>query len=308
MKYDVNAVKARIPLHALVSQDQPLVQVRGELWKGRDHDSLVVQDDKGLWFWNSQGKGGDHVSWLIEQHGLTFVESMARLQEIVDGGIAVHNWPRTSVEKPKLPTPPATLAAMADSYHHALDRVGREWWYKRGLDDMDIDNWNLGYCSNHWDLGPSYTIPIIEAGKLVNIRHRIVKPIDHAGKYKPQVTGLGISIFNGDEMENGVIIVEGEIKTMVLCHYGFSAIGLMGCQSFKAEWMERFKAIRHIYIALDPGINPQNLAWCNKLAAVSEVRTLTLTDKPDDFLISDPRAPQWFCKYIRDSRLLIVRK
>ena len=292
---DIDSLKERVPLNELIERDEPLMK-SGSSWIGRKHNSLVVKKD--VWFWNSKGTYGDHFDWLIDRHSMTFTEAVDYLKG--SSGIRVSNWPRTTtaIDPPK---PVVDLNMRTDVYRRNMNDASIAWWKSRGLDEMDMENWRLGYCENHWNLGESYAIPIVFNKCVSNIRHRIAHPVDHQGKYKPESVGLGIQIINGDAIEDEVIVVEGEIKTMVLCHFGLPAIGLMGCQSFKSEWMSRFKSVKTIYIVLDPGINPCMLPWCNRLARYHNVRIVRMLEKPDDFIISDANNVNRFCDMLRDA-------
>jgi len=142
------------------------------------------------------------------------------------------------------------------AYHDALTDQYREYWFGEGIFDGAIEKFLLGFCSQcpTYPLSPSYTIPIINEGKLENIRHRLVAP-DGAGKYRPHRAGLGASLFNADSLEtkpSSVIVCEGEKKTIVLDQAGFDAVGICGQRTFKRQWLAQFTGISTVYVTLDP--------------------------------------------------------
>jgi hypothetical protein len=141
-------------------------------------------------------------------------------------------------------------------YHQALTNEALDYWFGEGIFQESIDRYLLGYCDRcPTDRAhrPSFTIPIINAHKLENIRHRL-KGAD-SDKYRPHIAGLGSQLFNADALEtaqDSIIVTEGEKKTIVLDQSGFPSVGISGKRNFKREWLTQFNGIRTIYIALDP--------------------------------------------------------
>lgn len=177
-------------------------------------------------------------------------------------------------------------------YHGQLDDYARQWWQWKGLNDASIKRWKLGYTSNCPTAPgePSFTIPIYYRGKLYNIRHRLANA-DNGNKYRPELAGLPAAVFNADVLadESGfvseVVIVEGEIKAMVLEQYGFNAVGIPGAQTFKEKWLPMFaNSKKRLYVALDPGVEAQAARIWHELgeAGVS-VKLCNFAVKPDDF-------------------------
>ena len=116
-----------------------------------------------------------------------------------------------------------------EKYHQQLeDSVeARELWESRGIPEVFQDIWHLGYCDNFHAstsegllVTPSLTIPIFgPAWELLNIRHRLLNPVNPKDKYRPDKPGLQSHAFMTDpdlgmKAEN-MLIVEGEIKSMV---------------------------------------------------------------------------------------------
>lgn len=176
----------------------------------------------------------------------------------------------------------------AELYHRQM--TDRSYWYSQGLNDETINRFRLGYCPAcpTYPDSPSWTIPIYYRNRLYNIRHRLVNPGD-SGKYRPEMAGLPGAIFAADildEPEWMTVIVEGEVKTMVLNQNGLSTVGIPGANSFKEKWLKLFEKCHNIYIALDPGADDQARRIGAMLAGIGiNTYVCTLPVKPDDFIV-----------------------
>lgn len=112
-------------------------------------------------------------------------------------------------------------------YHQQVSQ-GVNYWLSTGIDETDIRRWGLGFCSKapctDYDT-PSLTIPIMRHQRLVDIRHRLINPLD-GQKYRSHLPGLPPSFFNLDSVPDGevIYIVEGEKKAIVLEHYGLHPV------------------------------------------------------------------------------------
>lgn len=179
-------------------------------------------------------------------------------------------------------------------YHAQLTQAAREWWHSKGLSDASIKRWQLGYTSN-CPTAPgeaSYTIPIFYQSKLYNIRHRLADAGD-GNKYRPELSGLPAAMFNADVLADAsgfvseVVLVEGEIKAMVLQQNGFDAVAIPGAQTFKAKWIHHFSGCgKRVYVALDPGAEAQaERIWQELGEAGVSTKLCTYPVKPDDFFV-----------------------
>ena len=175
------------------------------------------------------------------------------------------------------------------TYHRNLngqtEYVKRHW----GLTDDTIDMFKVGYChacptSPYSD---SITIPYYWDSSLINLRHRLSSP-NGQGKYRPEAKGLPTAIFNADalkdEVEDHIVLVEGEFKVMVLEQNGLPAIGIPGANIFKDKWIKLFPQNKTVYVTLDPGAEQQALKIAKMLSnAKLPTQLVTLPTKPDDF-------------------------
>lgn len=177
-------------------------------------------------------------------------------------------------------------------YHRNLTAATRELWYKEGVYDEAIDRFLLGYTAEcpTWRESPSRTIPVFGyTNELVNIRHRLLQP-GNAGKYRPQMSGLGTSLFNASILNNSherVLLLEGEVKTVVLDQSGYAGVGIMGQNTWRPEWFEYFRDVGQVIISLDPGAGESAQRLGNIFAerGFGDVRVATFPMKPDDFIV-----------------------
>ena len=190
-------------------------------------------------------------------------------------------------------------------YHHSINDRVREYWHSEGINDSSIDRYLLGYClrcptaSNG---SPSYTIPVINGGKLENIRHRLIR--EDGGKYRPHIAGLGIQLFNADYLDDAnpesIIITEGEKKSIVLAQNCFPNVGIVGKRAWKAEWLPRFARFPKGYIALDPDA----MASAYRLGAMfgGRARVVQLPVKADDCFAKYGATPDDFDAFLKFAR------
>jgi len=190
------------------------------------------------------------------------------------------------------------------TYHQALDASDREYWHSQGMTDRVIDKYLLGICyacPTDRERRPSWTIPVVNGGKLVNIRHRIIEATN-GDKYRPHMAGLGATLFNADNLYTGtdsVLLCEGEKKSIVTTENGFPSVGLMGMRSFPPAWAVRFEPFETVHIALDPDATDE----AHKVAALFEGRgrVVTLPCKADDFFVEGGTVRE-FAEFLRFAR------
>jgi len=192
-----------------------------------------------------------------------------------------------------------------------LDAAARQWWYAQGVDDEIISRFFLGACDYHpiWRQ-PTYTIPVIVGGRLVNVRHRLAQPPTTGDKYRPERAGLPTELFNSDILTanlGGVVIVAGEKKVLVLARRGLPAISsTAGCGHWRDEWTTRLQFCRKVYIAFDPGEGEAAVKLAERIGERAWV--VNLPEKPDDFILRIERergfaaAEQTFRAYLSRAR------
>ena len=184
-------------------------------------------------------------------------------------------------------------------YHEELNRSenGRFIWNSRGVPDVFQELWQLGFCQDFvyksddglWH-SPSLAIPIFDgkSKEPVNIRHRILNPINPNDKYRPEKPGLKASPFICDaehlDLDN-ILLVEGEIKSMVtyvnLDSPKWQVIGILGKKSYH-EICEQLKG-RKVWVLFDPDADEQAQDAAN---IIGGARVISLPMKVDDALNS----------------------
>ena len=190
------------------------------------------------------------------------------------------------------------------TYHQMLDDDDREYWHSQGMLDATIDKYLLGICyscptdSQH---RPSYTIPVINGGKLVNIRHRLVT--DSGDRYRPHAPGLGATLFNADNVYADapeIMVVEGEKKSLVVGQYGFLTVGTMGKAGFQPAWAKRFDKFKRVLVALDPDAEDQ----AQQVAGLFGGRgwVVPMPCKPDDLFTKYHGTPAMLQRFVELAR------
>jgi hypothetical protein len=194
-------------------------------------------------------------------------------------------------------------------YHEELTDEARKYWWGEGIFDQAIDKYLLGYCPQcpTYRESDSYTIPITNHGQLENIRHRLAHP-NGGGKYRPHMAGLGISLFNADNLDGAqtIILTEGEKKSIVLDQAGFKSVGITGKRSFKREWLDWFNGVEVVYVALDPDATES----AERLAGIFDgrARVVDTPCKIDDMISKYGASSSDIEAYLRLSRPIRARQ
>lgn len=176
----------------------------------------------------------------------------------------------------------------------------QEIWQAQGIPRFWQDYWMLGYCESFTAknaLGrivtPTLAIPVFHHGRqLVNIRHRLLNPLDPNDKYRPEMEGLGTTPFFADpdimyDCER-LIFVEGEKKAMVLYltldTKNVQVIGLPG----KGIWRNQVEKLlpnqkQRVYIWFDPDARRN----AREFALLVQGRYVDIPMKLDDAIIEN---------------------
>lgn len=165
-------------------------------------------------------------------------------------------------------------------------------WQSYGLGRDAVQRWGLGYCHQcpTFSRSPSLSIPVFGGGRLLDIRHRLIDTTSISGKYRSHISGLGLTVnlFNRDSLRaKRVVIVEGEIKSIVLEEHGIASCGIYGSGGHRelVAIAKRFPITG--VIALDPDVESQAWSLADKLVEVGSTIWISFfPDKPDDFILS----------------------
>jgi hypothetical protein len=185
-----------------------------------------------------------------------------------------------------------------EGYHKQLEEneEARTLWEKRGIPIVWQDIWMLGYCnafrvstSEGMLTTPSLTMPIFGPDwELLNIRHRLLNPLNPKDKYRPERVGLSSQAFMTDPdlgmKADNVLVVEGEIKSMVtyiaLDSPKWQVLGIPGKTWFH-KIIDKLQGKR-VIICFDPDAKEEA-----KIAAQSvNGRIINLAMKIDDAIMA----------------------
>lgn len=145
--------------------------------------------------------------------------------------------------------------ACVEEYHEAIpDRI-RQYLNARGLTDVIINDYKLGWGELY---GKCWiTIPVKDdEGKFTFLKLR-QDPEDASNetKYKFYPTGSEAVIYSSEMLagnEDNIVICEGEFDCILLNANGVAAItSTAGAGTFKEEWVQNLKKLKKVYICFD---------------------------------------------------------
>jgi hypothetical protein len=154
-----------------------------------------------------------------------------------------------------------------------------------------VMRWGLGYCHQcpTFPRSPSLSIPVFGGGRLLDIRHKLLKTTPVSGKYRSHVTGLGLTVnlFNRDSLRvRNCVVVEGEKKAIILEEYGIAACGVYGSGGTRELVSIAKKTPLTVIVALDPDVEEQAWRLASSLAKTGAIVSIAhFPTKPDDFIL-----------------------
>ena len=216
---DIQSLKKLVKLEEVIAETEPLTGP-GRRLRGQNHDSLIVDIERQVYFWNSRtgSRPGDVLTWLMELNGWSFAEARADLAR--RAGVELPEkrdrlarpppqllFPRTT--RPRSPPPMAwqergreLLAAAQASLWSNAGRPGLAELRRLGLADPTIRRAGLGWNpADVWDepetwgfsggrkiwLPRGLVIPWFISGQLWRIRVR--RPDADLGRDDARYTG-----------------------------------------------------------------------------------------------------------------------
>jgi len=231
-------------LLSIISKDYEL-RGNGKWFHSVEHDSLVIDAEKGFWWWNSRGLKGNEYLWLTLVKGFSSkdaFEYLKSLGELSDYTIVHHTNKEDVIVYPKL----------VDVFYEEGQRNDRSYWYKRGLTDETIQRFKLGY-NDGW-----YTIPIYQDGIFRNFQLRREEPQKMIRAYYKDVGRL---LFNSDILKftDEIYITEGPTDCLRLLQENIPAISHnAGSEGWNEDWYKYFvhqKVVHLIYDNDNAGVN-----------------------------------------------------
>lgn len=263
-------------------------------------------DGREVWhcFTNSCG-GGDAIAFVEKWRGLDFKSACEYLggKDIAADAhaLAAIAAERARSTAERLEQEIATAQKVLDDlrqsekhlfYHNSLNDYFNKLWDDRGIDESWRGFWYLGGCADKIITGghhtPTLTIPIFDQKReVLNIKHRLLNPINPKDKYRPEREGLKMPPFLAfPEMgyDGSVIwVIEGEIKSMVACatanNPDWQFIGTPGQGRFEGLADQLFG--KNVITVPDPGSERNAWEFTKKVGA----KWLVLPEKIDDHII-----------------------
>lgn len=226
-------------LLSIISKDYTLIR-KGNYYTTEEHDSLVIDPKRALFFWNSKGIYGDILRWLTEVKGLNKYDAIKTIDETPED----FNFSAYEIQ-PETPNP-----ILVDIYYN-YGRDFTDYWHdKRGYSDSTIDNFKLGFT------GKYHVIPIFVDGVFWNFQCR---GIDGNGNkiVRNFYQGLGNLPFNFDILKSidktdPIFITESPVDAIMLSQNGLNAISCTaGASSWDHEWSKLLFDFEKIYICYD---------------------------------------------------------
>ena len=261
------------------------------------HDSLIVNINKDVFYWNRLGIGGNAYQFLTNVEKLSPRDALKQLESL---GLNSFTEVKRFEDKEQSYIIPDNnkikyLSYRAKKYHESLLEGDKEYWYSQGINDSRIEKFNLGWTDScpvvpYMD---SYTIPYYLGEKVINIRHRL--NTNSADKYRPEMSGLGNYMFNVNSLyedsklnwPGDAVVIEGEKKAIVFDQEGFRVVGIPGANAWKNHFLAEFKkaGIDYIYVLLDPGMEEQSekIVYNIKSNGIKS-KSIFLEEKSDDLI------------------------
>ena len=226
-------------LEILVNEDFGTKSGNNSRWvKGLDHDSLVIDKQRGIFYWNAKDLVGDALVYLTKVRGMGFDDARSYLKTF--DYVGTHVW---SVRKDGKET--VVFPKLVDVFFDlGRNAENRDYLYRRGIADQTIDRYQLGWY-NGWTM-----VPFFMDGTFRNFQMRRDKPEKVFKKY---YAGVGPLIYNVDvlKLSDVVYITEGPVDALALLQQGIPAISTDMSGNILPEWYQYFLNQNTIYIILD---------------------------------------------------------
>lgn len=228
-------------LELLVDEDFGYNTKEQSRWgKSVEHDSLVVDKEKGIFYWNSESVVGDPLVYLTKVRLMTFEDAKKYLEKFEYTGTHVYtinsrNTGKDIVVYPKLVDVFFDIGKSKDN---------RDYFHRRGLTDNIIDTFQLGFYNGY------NMIPFFENGTFRNFQMRRDMPTKRIKSY---YSDIGPLMFNSDILNivDEVFYVEGPIDAISMVQNGLPAISTNCGGGYDNEWYSKFIRQKIIYIIFD---------------------------------------------------------
>ncbi|MFA6534080.1 MAG: DNA primase [Patescibacteria group bacterium] len=153
----VEEIKSRLDIVDLLQEYIKVAQA-GANWKARcpfhneKTPSFMISREKQIWHCFGCGEGGDIFTFVQKIEGLDFPEALRLLAD--KAGVVVQKQdPQMLSQRARL----IDLNELAAKYYQrvlhdsSVAKAARDYLAGRGVDQLTIDNWQLGYAPDSWD-------------------------------------------------------------------------------------------------------------------------------------------------------------
>lgn len=224
----------KIPVLDVVGCDMLLTKSGKRYYRGVEHDSLVVDTEKNLFFWNSIGISGNALDWMCKIRGYSIADALEYLQKF-------SNLPlKKSIDRLFEPNKPYYRLLKV---FYELGKSYREYWYGRGYSDDSIDKFMLGYT------GKYHVIPVIYNGELVNFQCRTPDKRIWSWVKNSKKQPFNFEVLTETDW---VIITESPVDAIIADQYGFPAVSIFpNALSWDRDFTKHFLGINKVYLFYD---------------------------------------------------------
>ncbi len=223
-------------LYKLIERDYGITG-NGRWFHAIEHDSLVYDAEKDIFFWNSEGIQGDVYIYLTKIKLYPHEVAKEFLKEN-------RNFTGTFIHEIKDGLETVVYPKLVEVFHSNIWSDDREYFHRRTINDDTISRFKLG---KHNDF---YTIPFYYDGIFKQFQLRKDDPKTIRNYYK----GVGPLLFNADIMKitNQVVLVEGPTSCLVLNQNGIPCVSMnTGADGFQSNWVNDFKNQKEVIILFD---------------------------------------------------------
>jgi hypothetical protein len=209
----------------------------GRWYHAKEHDSLVFDSEKDLFYWNSEAINGDIFTYLLKVRKLPYQDAKNYIKVCGENATFIHEVrnKEETVVYPKL----------VDVFYNNLVLGNKDYFYNRTITDETIRRFKLG-LNQDW-----YTIPINQNGVFKQFQMRRDKPKKAIRGYYDNVGPL---LFNSDilTLVDKIFIVESPISAIILMQNGIPSVSyISGSDGFMPEWYSYFMDQKEIFIVYD---------------------------------------------------------
>lgn len=221
----------------LIEEDYGL-EGKGRWFRSEEKSSLVIDHEKGIFYYNAENIVGDPMVYLTKVRKLSFKDAKEYLNKFDYSGTFVYTV--TSGKEDVVVYP--KLVDVFNDLGKPKDK--RDYFYRRGLTDETIDRFQLGWYNNF------NVVPFFEDGTFRNFQMRRDIPVK---EMRPYYRGLGALLFNSDIMKltNKIYYAEGPIDAIAVNQNGLPCISCSVPGYVNPEWFSKFTGQKEIVILYD---------------------------------------------------------